>query len=211
MPRYLFAFFSATLLYSALIASIFYVMQDDKKVSKSDQLSEAKRVAIAMIGQECHHEKKKIEEKVEKKLEKKSVEKPMPKVEPTPIVKEVAQVFQTPQEVKEIKEASSKEEESQEEALETFKEQQKQKLIVAKQQELDRFTKYLINKINENKRYPMSARRRAIEGEVRVKFVVLANGGVNNIEVLEGKTIFHRSTTEAIEKKFSSASTKLTA
>lgn len=82
---------------------------------------------------------------------------------------------------------------------------------MAKQQELDRFTKYLINKINENKRCPISARRRAIEGEVRVKFVVLANGGVNNIEVLEGKTIFHRSTTEAIEKKFSSASTKLTA
>ncbi|MBN2816204.1 MAG: energy transducer TonB [Campylobacterales bacterium] len=64
------------------------------------------------------------------------------------------------------------------------------------------FTETLISKINANKSYPSTARRRAIEGDVKVRFEILADGSVDNIEITSGKSIFEKATREAIERSF---------
>ena len=63
------------------------------------------------------------------------------------------------------------------------------------------FTK-IRNRINQNKSYPRSARRRGIEGEVKVRFTLCSNGSVKNIEFLSGKNVFKQSIIKAIEKSF---------
>jgi len=64
------------------------------------------------------------------------------------------------------------------------------------------FMHYLITKINSNKSYPSTARRRAIEGIVDVRFHILADGNVKNVEIISGRSIFKKATIEAIEKSF---------
>lgn len=63
------------------------------------------------------------------------------------------------------------------------------------------FTK-IRNKIEQNKSYPRSARRRGIEGIVEVKFNLCNDGNVKDIEFISGKNVFKQSIIEAIENSF---------
>jgi protein TonB len=56
-------------------------------------------------------------------------------------------------------------------------------------------------KINRNKMYPRIAQKRGMEGSVKVKFTILANGQVSNIQV-KGKKVFLNSARSAIKKAF---------
>ncbi len=56
--------------------------------------------------------------------------------------------------------------------------------------------------INKNKHYPRTARRRNIQGEVTVKFLLLSNGSVKKIAFVKGHSIFKKSVKSAIEKSF---------
>jgi len=57
----------------------------------------------------------------------------------------------------------------------------------------------LKEKINSNKFYPSNAKRRGIEGDVEIKFDILSNGILGNIEIISGNKIFYESAREAIE------------
>ena len=56
--------------------------------------------------------------------------------------------------------------------------------------------------INKNKVYPRVAIRRGIEGFVKIEFKLLRNGQVIDINILNGKKTFYKSTKEAISKSF---------
>jgi protein TonB len=56
-------------------------------------------------------------------------------------------------------------------------------------------------KIEKNKYYPRIAKKRGMEGVVKVKFKILANGNVSNISV-SGSKLFHSSAKEAIKNSF---------
>ncbi len=64
------------------------------------------------------------------------------------------------------------------------------------------FLTNLMQRINDNKSYPNMARRRCMEGDVEVQFVIMANGTVEDIKVLSGKRIFKKSTIQAISRCF---------
>ncbi|WP_304546343.1 energy transducer TonB [Sulfurimonas microaerophilic] len=219
MNRYIFAFVASLVLYTSLIASIIYIVGNEEEVSQSQDLADTQTVAISVIQQkQCTSKKKhtqkletqpknKAPKKVVKKVEKK--EKLQPKVEQVKQSKESVEeiVKQEPIEeevVAQVEEEMIQEENEQEETLEEelLHDQQLQEMIIARQQELDQFTLQLVKKINENKRYPLSARRRGVEGDVDVKFIVLADGGVSAIKVIAGKSIFKNATIQAIESSF---------
>jgi len=47
--------------------------------------------------------------------------------------------------------------------------------------------------------YPDAARRRSLEGEVGVRFVLMANGTLGQIKIDSGNSVFHRAAINAIE------------
>lgn len=56
-------------------------------------------------------------------------------------------------------------------------------------------------KINQNKSYPLIAKRRGMQGKVIAQFTILSNGSVADIK-LSGSKIFHASARQAIQKAF---------
>ena len=204
MSRYFLSFIVSGVLYSALIVSLLFAVNNDEEKVCHKKMEHINKVAVSLIAQQAHAQKMPTPKKeVKKKTEpKKIVQKPKPK----PIVKEIVkkEPIEKPKEVvKEVVEQEIVQEVVQEEVVDNQEMQrQMQQMMVLKEKELERFTQYLIKKINENKHYPMTARRREIEGDVDVKFVVMADGEVMGIEVLEGKRIFRKPTYRAIKDSF---------
>ena len=56
-------------------------------------------------------------------------------------------------------------------------------------------------KINKNKTYPRIAQRRGMQGVVKARFTIFANGKVANI-TLSGKKVFYKSARKAIQSAF---------
>ncbi|MEN8304302.1 MAG: energy transducer TonB, partial [Campylobacterota bacterium] len=154
-------------------------------------------------------EKKKPKPKPKKRVKKKPPPKPKLKptlkpepiiqesiVEPEPIIEEA-----TEEEIvqEEIIEEAQEQEVVQTETISNVQQQINQDIREAKQRE---FIEYLVKRINSNKSYPNMARRRCIEGVVDVKFIILANGNVEGIEIVSGKSIFKKATIQAIERSF---------
>ncbi|MDH4944126.1 TonB family protein [Sulfurimonas sp. C5] len=219
MRRYFSSFVISFIVYASLIASGIYFVNLEDESTEVNEIQESKTVAFSIIQQQCHTKKEKIEKKVEeKKLVKKEKKvlhkpKPQPKVVEEEIVKkeiepEINEVAVQEKETELLEEFVEEQEDVQEKTVqeESIDEQRLQEeiqqMMAVKKKELDLFTQDLIKRINENKHYPLSARRRGIEGDVAVKFIVLANGGVDGIEILEGKSIFEKSTISAIEDSF---------
>lgn len=57
--------------------------------------------------------------------------------------------------------------------------------------ELQAFKTALRAKIQQNLRYPSAARRRGMEGEVDVRFVLETSGSIRDIAIRNGESIFH--------------------
>jgi len=215
MSHYLKSLFISIFLYVSIFALAIYALEESEQFCKDKSESQTNtRVCIAMVEQKTTPEPKKPPEKKKtepiKKEKKKVVKKPLPKKElavEKPIKKEIAPVEKAEPEtvVEEI--LKSEQEAVQEEQVvkqEVAQQTQTQKQktnddLKAKQ---DLFLAYLVERINENKTYPNTARRRVIEGDVKMAFNLYADGTVNNIKMLSGKKIFNKSAVEAIAKSF---------
>ncbi len=79
---------------------------------------------------------------------------------------------------------------------------QRQPKKVDKSIEKRGFLSQVRSKIIANKRYPRVALRRHIQGSVKVKFDITANGDVTNICYINGKSILQKGARKAIEKSF---------
>lgn len=65
----------------------------------------------------------------------------------------------------------------------------------------NRFLAQLRGKIDRYKTYPRIAQKRGMQGTVKVKFTILANGQVGNI-TMSGKKVFYASARNAVKKAF---------
>lgn len=65
----------------------------------------------------------------------------------------------------------------------------------------NRFLSMVRQRINRNKSYPRIAKRRGMQGSVKVRFTILPNGHVGNISI-SGPKVFHFSARRAVEKAF---------
>ena len=65
----------------------------------------------------------------------------------------------------------------------------------------NRFLAMIRKKINQAKSYPRIARKKGMQGTVKVQFVILKNGHLGKI-VLSGPKIFHTSAKKAVQSAF---------
>ena len=211
MNRYFSSFFITTILYLIGTIFLFYAFadiliveekkQEELKISLShvmvqQEQTSAQPVSEPIIEPEPLVEvptpiKKKIEkpkkENIQKKVvEKKQIEKP---IENKQITADTTQ--------KNIEVTNEIVKNSQHSEINQSKNDSKEYL--------DRNLTLIRSLINENIKYPSRAKKLSIEGIVVVKFKILANGPVENIEFIEGHTFLKPSTIDAIEqasKKF---------
>ena len=138
---------------------------------------------------------KKITKKVIKKVLKKHVSKPKPK--PKKIVKKIQPIQEevfipTPQEI--IPEPTRVETPPSPVVAQPVAAQPK----VDKSAKRRAFLHAVRSKIIRNKKYPPKARRRHIEGSVEVMFDIGTDGGISNIQFLNGKRILQKSVRRAV-------------
>lgn len=116
----------------------------------------------------------------------------VPKVvpKPKPVVKEVKK---KPKPKKKIKKKTVK------------KKKKKQKASARRSNsspaQKNQFLASIRAKINKHKSYPRVAKKRGMQGNIKVKFTILKNGNVGNISV-SGPKIFHKSARKAVKSAF---------
>lgn len=207
MNRYLSSFFISFSIYTLGVSSLLYFLSQES-VNASEANKTVQTVKFSFISEKP--EKKMSEPstmpEIKPQPQEKPVTKPKPKEKtiprPKPKVEQKVESKQKPSkdEQKEItpKESSDsanmKSEANKEEKKSSDYEdiKAKQNLFMSKLREL----------INQNKSYPNSARRRAIEGVVNLRFNILANGAVERITITSGKSIFKKSAMQAVERSF---------
>ncbi|CAA6799326.1 MAG: Histone H1-like protein HC2 [uncultured Sulfurovum sp.] len=64
------------------------------------------------------------------------------------------------------------------------------------------FLRNVRSNIIANKKYPKIAKRRHIEGSVKVRFDITRQGTVSNIRFINGKSVFHKSIRKTLERTF---------
>lgn len=206
MHRYLSSSIISTLLYLCIGALIFYFFSVHKYSAENIEIVKIERVCLSTITQKSEPtmEKEKIKEIEPKQIKEKpkpikkepiAKSTPKPDTKPIPNLEPIAELTQklTEHETKEIvAEQKNSVSQSTNNIPDIDMSEAKRELFIAN----------LIQRINSNKFYPNSARRRSIEGSVEVEFTVLADGNVKNIEIISGQNIFAESTIEAIKNSF---------
>jgi protein TonB len=212
MKRYFSSFFIAFSFYAVLAISVFYFFSNDKIIIK--EIEQPKTISLNHIAlePEVKQEVPKVEEQkkeIEKVVEK-TVEIPKPiiqkKIEKKVIEKKIVekQEFETTKKVEEVA-TNTTVEKSLEKPMVEEKAVQSKPIIDEKKEYLDKHLAQIRELINKNVKYPERAKKLSIEGTVIVRFKILANGTVENIEIIEGHKFLQSATIEAIEeasKKF---------
>jgi len=170
-----------------------------KKVVKKKKIVKRKKIPKKII-------KKKIIKK--RVIKKKIISKP-PIVEPIiepikqPIIEPIQQplpivppVYVTPKPITKPQIETPKVEEP------TFKASSEPHQKVKNDQYRKAFLRDVRSNIIANKKYPKLAKRRHIEGSVKVRFDITQNGEVTNIRFINGKRIFQKSIRKTLERTF---------
>lgn len=207
MNRYFSSFFIAFFFYTILLFCIFYFILNNEIIIKKTE--EAKLISLNHIElvPEIKQEVVKIEEQ-KKEIEKiveKSVEIPKPiiqkKIEKLKEEKVIGKKSVEKQEFKPIKEVEKVVDNTVVEKTKTEEKQLEVKPIIDdKKDYLDKYLAQIRELINKNVKYPSKAKKLSIEGIVIVKFKILEDGTVQNIEIIQGDKFLQTSTIEAIEE-----------
>lgn len=207
MNRYFSSFFIAFFFYTILLFCIFYFILNNEIIIKKTE--EAKLISLNHIElvPEIKQEVVKIEEQ-KKEIEKiveKSVEIPKPiiqkKIEKLKEEKVIEKKSVEKQEFKPIKEVEKVVDNTVVEKTKTEEKQLEVKPIIDdKKDYLDKHLAQIRELINKNVKYPSKAKKLSIEGIVIVKFKILEDGTVQNIEIIQGDKFLQTSTIEAIEE-----------
>ena len=218
MNRHISSFLIALVLYLSVVGLIVYQSNDDSYCDKKNPEESVRRVCFSVISEEVPvqkheptHEKraeKKVERKVRKRVEKAApkkepLPKPVPEAPEEPVAEAINEVIEEAVETAEVaqpEEVLTTAEKPAEKAVETAIQKEIDKELLQARQ--DKFLAHLVEKINSNKSYPNSARRRGIEGSVEMAFHIFSDGSVNNIKLVSGRKVFRKSAFEAISKSF---------
>jgi len=224
MSRYLSSFLITTLIYGGIFGVIFFSW--DKKVEFTDKTKEAKRIEVSLVTlskptppklspitppiKEPQEEPKEEPKKEEKKIEPPKeiltkeeavVAKEPPKVIPKPkkvVEKKIVKKTKPTKKIKKVAKKTPKSNPSKAKKSIITKKSKRNAKELAQKKNL--YFASLTRKINRHKSYPNIAKRRGIEGSIKVKFTLTSSGELQNITILSGPKVFHRSTKSAIER-----------
>ena len=220
--RYLISFFSTTFFYLLLAGTYFYVqyqylIADQKPQDQTIHLSLSTCVPEVVPPVEEPEEIEKEEPVVEEEV----IEEPEPEPEPEPVIEEKPipvpeKIIPEPIEPKIIPKPVIKKVEKKP----VVKKKKKVKKKVRKKAppkmtkgikragsahnnaaKKNQFLTQVRRKINQHKSYPKIAKRRGMQGSVKVRFTILANGNVGHISV-HGPKVFHNSARNAVKRAF---------
>lgn len=194
MSRYFNSFFIAFSFYVFFALGIFYSFVNNKIII--EKVDEIKIISLNHV--ELKQEVKSEQEEIKKEeLEEKKVETPKP-IMKKKLEKKV---------VVEKKQSETIEKIAVEEIPNKIVEKP---LIIEKQisskpadekkEYLDKHLSLIRKLINENVKYPLKARKLSIEGIVIVRFKILEDGSVENIEIINGHNFLQNATIKAIEE-----------
>ena len=217
MNRYISSFFISAFIYTIAFVSVLYFLTKANVNAGEIPKKSVQSIQFSIINPEP--EKKLIEPKpkpIQKPIQKpkpkpitkpKPKPKPEPKIKPEPIPEPIPEpeVKPEPEPKPEVEHINEKPITQADSTNITNNKETKDTKYVAdehKKAKQNLFIADLRKLINQNKSYPNSARRRAIEGTVKVSFNILSDGNVKHIKVVSGKSIFKKSAIQAIERSF---------
>ena len=195
MNRYFSSFFITTILYLIGTIFLFYAFADILIVEEKKQEELKISLSHVMVQQEQTSAQPVSEPIIE----------PEPLVEvPTPIKKKIEKPKKENIQKKVVKEPIIEKNQNFPEPKQNTLVEEKQlntkPQIDEKKEYLDKNLALIRSLINENVKYPSKAKKLSIEGIVVVKFKILEDGSVQNIQIIEGHTLLRSSTIEAIEE-----------
>ncbi len=221
--RYLISFFSTTLFYLLLAGTYFYVQHqnfiaDQKPQDQIVHLSLATCIPEEVVPpveepEEIEKEEPVIEEEPIKEPEpepepvvkeepvpEKIIPEPIePKIIPKPVIEEIKKKpIEKKKIVKKKKVKKKVRKKAPPKITKGIKRTGTSRNSTAKK---NQFLSKVRQKINQHKSYPKIAKRRGMQGSVKVRFTILANGNVGHISV-SGPKVFHSSARHAVKCAF---------
>ncbi|MEA1953980.1 MAG: TonB family protein [Campylobacterota bacterium] len=209
--RHLISLFTTTLFYLLLAGSYIYLQSkylvaDQEPEEKVMHLSLATLVPVLEEPEEVEKEEPVVEEELEPVVEEKPIveeiipEPVVAKVVPKPIVKKKPK----PKVKKRVKKKAKKQKAKKQKKVRkkaTAKKKSSSGSKKSSKAQKNRFLSKVRAKIDRNKSYPKIAKRRGMQGSVKVRFTILRSGKVGNISV-SGPKVFHSSAKRAVKKSF---------
>jgi protein TonB len=213
--RHFIAYFSTTLLYVAIIGLFFYIQQQTKistersqekvmQVLLSDFVPEELPVEEIPIVKEEVVEPEEIKEPVPEEIVKvveeqitEPIVKPLLSL-PKPVIEKP--IIEKPKKKPEVKKIIKKKKPAKKKPVKKASRASSKK-TQANPEKVNKFYKKIRVKINQNKSYPKIAKRRRMQGSVKVTFTVLRSGKVSNI-LINGPKVFHNSARHAVKSAF---------
>ncbi len=212
--RHFISYFSTTLIYLS-IAGIFLYVEQQMLVAAKKSEEKAITMCLSSFVPEVLPAKEEpiVEEEVEKEVEEEPVVEPEiikePIVEKEPVVEEevvpepiVEKVVPKPV----VKKVKKKPEVKKKPKKKKVKKKKATKRVSARKSKSSKAEKnqFLANiraKINKHKSYPRIAKKRRMQGNVKIKFTILRSGKVGHISV-SGPKVFHNSARAAVKSAF---------
>ena len=212
--RHFISYFSTTLIYLS-IAGLFFYLEQQTLVSAKKSEEKTMQMCLSDFVPEVIPPIEQPEEPVveeEPVIEPEIIKEPIPeeepeieeevipepvvlKVIPKPVVKEVKK---KPQVKKKPKKKKTKKKTVQKKRVKKSVYSRKSKSSKA---EKNRFLANIRAKIDKHKSYPRIAKKRRMQGSVKVKFTILRSGKVGNISI-RGPKVFHSSARKAVKSAF---------
>ena len=224
--RHFISYFSTTLLYATTIGLFLYIQQTKISTERSQEkvmqviLSDFVPEVLPVEEMPVVKEVEELEIQEEEVVEPEVIKEPVPEeiikvVEekiPEPIVKPLLTlpkpitpepIIEKPKKKIEVKKIIKKKPKKIVKKKKPAKKASKasSKKTQANPEKVNRFYKKIRVKINQNKSYPKIAKRRRMQGSVKVTFTVLRSGKVSNIRI-NGPKVFHNSARHAVKSAF---------
>jgi len=214
-PRHFTAYTITAVAYLLVIAFIYYTQSHHFVSSQKPKESVIKMSLSQFVPEVVTPPEPKVEKVVEPIVEPEPVVEQEPEVKkeviPEPVVEKitpkVVQKVEKKKPVKKEKKKTRKKPIKKKVSKKKTSQKKTSKRQASKQQnhsskaERNKFWNALRRKIDSHKFYPRIAKKRGMEGIVKVKFTILANGNVGHITV-QGPKIFHNSAKNAVKSTF---------
>ena len=216
--RYFIAYFSTTLMY-LLFAGVYFYLQNNSFVAAQKSEEKIMRMVLTAFVPEVATPVEQVEQVEEPVVEEEPVIEEKPVVEPE-IIKDpipekepetIEEVIPEPIVLKEIPKPVVKEIKKKPKPKKKIKKkkvkkkQPSQKASARKSNsspaEKNQFLANIRTKINKHKSYPRIAKKRGMQGNIKVKFTILSSGKVGNI-LVTGPKVFHNSARNAVKSAF---------
>ncbi len=208
MIRYFYSFCLTSFLYALCIGGFFYIFSKQKL--NLEEKPSLKKVALNHITliekkEEKYQEKKigkqeisKKKQKINKKTSKKVIKEKQKKKKSKKIIKKAVQKkeIETKKTTEKIVEVTKKNE-VKKLLSSTTKNINSTKKSVEITSNVD-YENLIKEQIEKHIIYPKRAKKMKIQGEVKVKFIILSNGSIKDVEALSGHRLLRKSTINAI-------------